>query len=239
MGGHFDAVGFGDPGLGFEVTRDFLRRAVEQGRPAGETADLLYYELETDTGCGLSAATDVAGYLLNGCPYFRGSLRQTVQVEVLEAWDPAEPDQGGLTGSLETLNGSPAIGLSCALPHFAIRAADLRPGRHTLTLVGLGYRAASVGQLVDSRTAGLFTSSTERRDLPPIRRCNVEYRGRIERSEFLSNPITGARLAYARLDCERVRLEVVIDMASLAGGLAAGAYLEGSAWLVAAPPTQL
>jgi hypothetical protein len=156
-------------------------------------------------------------------------------VESVGAWDPSEPDQGGLSGKLETLDGSPPIALRCALPHFALSGSRLGTGRHAFSLAGLGYRAVSSGQLVDNRPPGFISTAAQRSDLPPIRRCNADYRGRIEGSAFLNNPLSGARLAYARLDCDQLRLEIIIDVASLSGGLAEGAYLEGSAWVVAAP----
>ena len=95
MGGHFDAVGFGDPALGFQATREHLRAAIEHGRRVVEANEVVYYQLETPEGCGLVAATDRAGYLLNGCPYFRGQHSQALSVESLTAWDLAD-----LTGTI-------------------------------------------------------------------------------------------------------------------------------------------
>lgn len=238
MGGHFDAVGFGDPTLGFEATRDHLRAAVERGRRVAETAEFVYYALETPEGCGLVAATDQAGFLLNGCPYFRGHERQTVTVETLRAWDLADPHQGGALGRLRAADGGPGPALAFAVPAFAAEGAR-GPGAWSVNLVGLGYRAAShggEGRLPnDGRPASYIEPVGLDSSLPGSRRCNVSCRGRIARADFLSNAETGARLAYALLDCDEARLEVVLDLPSLTGGLAEGAYLEGSFWLVGQP----
>jgi hypothetical protein len=122
-----------------------------------------------------------------------------------------------------------------ALPGFAAQAAANRIGPQPINLVGLGYRArthASNRTLPDGLPPSYIRPVGLERDLPPIRRCNVDCRGRIERSAFLVNTRTTARLAYALLDCGAVSLEVVLDLPSLEGGLAEGAFLEGSFWLV-------
>ena len=238
MGGHFDAVGFGDPTLGFEATRDHLRAAVERGQRVEETDEFVYYALETPEGCGLAAATDRAGFLLNGCPYFRGREQQTVVVEALAPWDLADPHQGGAQGYLVDSNGERGSELTFALPCFAAAAAR-GTGRRPVNLVGLGYRAATHAgdhRLPnDGKPASYFEAVGLEGRLPGSRRCNVTCRGRIARASFLTNAETGARLAYALLDCDETRLEVVLDLPSLNGGLAEGAYLEGSFWLVGRP----
>jgi hypothetical protein len=236
MGGHFDAVGFGDPSLGFEATREHLRAAIKEGRRAAEADDVVYYELETPEGCGLAAATDQAGFLLNGCPYFRGQHVQPVLVESLAPWEMSEPDQGGARGRLLDRHGSLGLAVTFALPTFAALAAANRTGQQSINLVGLGYRARTHASSRTMRADGLPPTYLRpvglERDLPPIRRCNVDCRGRIVSSAFLANTRTAARLAYALMDCGAVSLEVVLDLPSLEGGLAKGAYLEGSFWLV-------
>jgi hypothetical protein len=236
MGGHFDAVGFGDPSLGFEATREHLRAAIKEGRRAAEADDVVYYELETPEGCGLAAATDQAGFLLNGCPYFRGQHIQPVLVESLSPWEMSERDQGGAQGRLLDRDGGPGLAVRFALPNFAAQAAANRIGKQPINLVGLGYRARTHARDRTMAPDGLPPSYLRPvgldRDLPPIRRCNVDCRGRIERSALLVNTRTAARLAYALLDCGAVSLEVVLDLPSLEGGLAEGAFLEGSFWLV-------
>lgn len=238
MGGHFDAVGFGDPTLGFEATREHLRAAVERGRRVAEADEFVYYALETPEGCGLVAATDRAGFLLNGCPYFRGQESQTVAVETLRSWDLADRHQGGAKGYLLTGDGARGPELAFAVPAFAA-AAGRGSGTWSVNLVGLGYRAAShAGDRRlpnDGRSASYFEPAGLDSSLPGSRRCNVSCRGRIARATILSNALTGARLAYALLDCDETRLEVVLDLPSLNGGLAEGAYLEGSFWLVGRP----
>ena len=239
MGGHFDAVGFGDPSLGFEATRRHLRSAVEAGRLVGRAGEILYYELETPEGCGLTAATDDAGFLLNGCPYFRGQHSEALIVDALGPWDQAEPDQGGALGYLPAGDGGRGPQIRFALPCFALEAAAGLAGEQRMNLVGLGYRAVSFASdrrlPPDGRPHAYFQPASGQTSLPAIRRCNVNCRGRIERAAFLTNSRTGARLAYALLDCDGARLEVVIDLPSLSGGLAEGAYLEGSFWLVGRP----
>jgi hypothetical protein len=237
VGGHFDAVGFGDPTLGYQATREYLRAAVEEGRRVAEVDEFMYYELETPEGCGLVAATDAAGFLLNGCPYFRGQYAQFVQIESLTPWEAAEPHQGGAYATLAaSSDGSPGPSIVFALPRFAAQGAANILGQQQFNLVGLGYRAsthASDRQLPpDGRPTRYFRPVHRLQDLPPIRRCNVECRGQIERATFLTNSRTGGRLAYAQLDCEEARLEVILDLPSLHGGLAEGAFLTGSFWLV-------
>jgi hypothetical protein len=228
MGGHFDAVGFGDPERGFEATREHLRSAIQRGRRVAATAEVVYFELESAEGCGLVAATDRAGFLLNGCPYFRGDLRQTVEVETIQAWDEATPDQGGARGLLAAPRGAARTEVTFALPRYAAEAAAAPVGPRRLNLVGLGYRAAV---RTDERDRYLRPLTWDA-GLPPLRRCNLECRGRVERSRLLVNSLTGARLAYALLDCGQARLEVLLDVPSLEGGLVEGAQLEGSFWLV-------
>jgi hypothetical protein len=229
MGGHFDAVGFGDPERGFEATREHLRTAVQRGRRVAETDEVVYYALESAEGCGLVAATDRAGFLLNGCPYFRGELRQSVAIEALQVWDEAAPDQGGARGLLAGRSGAEGTEVTFALPRYAAEAAAEPSGTRALNLVGLGYRAAVQADEHDRFLRPLSWDAS----LPPLRRCNLECRGRVERSHLLVNSLTGARLAYALLDCGPTRLEVVLDVPSLEGGLVEGAQLEGSFWLVA------
>jgi len=239
VGGHFDAVGFGDPALGFEATREHLRSAVREGRRVAEADDVVYYELATPEGCGLTAATDRGGFLLNGCPFFHGRHVQEALIDSLSAWDAVEPDQGGASGRLLGADGSPGPEVIFALPRFAAERSVGWQGQQPVNLVGLGYRAWTQagdrtmlpegGPTTYLRTVGL------ERDLPPIRRCNVDCRGLIQRAAFLTNSHTGARLAYALLDCSTVRIEVVIDLPSLSGGLAEEAHLEGSFWLVGQP----
>jgi hypothetical protein len=232
MGGHFDAVGFGDPGRGFEATREHLRSAVAGGRRVGEAGEVVYYELETPGGCGLVAATDRAGFLLNGCPYFRGRYVQRIVIDGLEAWDAAEASQGGAHGRLAGADSAVVF----ALPQFAIERAVGRSGRQPINLVGLGYRATTQaserpGSLGSPRRE-YWRPTDPAADLPPSRHCNVECRGKVERAALLSNDRTGARLAYALLDCGQARIEVIVDLPSLIGGLAEGIHLEGSFWLV-------
>jgi hypothetical protein len=237
MGGHFDAVGFGDPALGFSATREHLRSAVAEGQPLGAATACSYFELETPEGCGLVAATDPAGYLLNGCPYFRGSLSHSIIVAGFEPWDPAEPDQGSLLGQFEPAGGS-ALGISFALPGFGLEAERAQLGPRSFNLVGLGYRASTYATERcpdDGRQIRFVEPVARRRDLTPIRRCNVECRGRIDQARLLVNSRTGARLAYAQLDCGILHLEIVTDIVSLHGGLAIDALLEGSVWLVGRP----
>lgn len=231
MGGHFDAVGFGDPGLGFEATRGQLRRAVREGLPLAETEEYRYYRLEAPEGCGLVAATDLSGFLLNGCPYLRARARVAVAVEAQEPWEPTAPDQGGGRGQLLLDGGQAGPRIAFALPAFAVAARTL-PGVWELGLVGLGYHATT---RVGTGRPRYLRSQVDQAELPPIRRCNVECRGRIEQAELIANSLTGARLARATLDCDPVRLEIAIDLASLEGGLTLGADLEGSFWLVAQP----
>lgn len=238
MGGHFDAVGFGDPALGFEATREHLRAALERGRKVAEADEFAYYELETAEGCGVAAAVDQAGFLLNGCPYFRGAELQSVAVESYAPWDLTDPHQGGARGHLIGSDGSRDVPIALALPRFA---AEAQRGAATLAvnLVGLGYRATSHGgerRLPnDGRPASYFVPVGIEHSLGGSRRCNVDCRGRIEKARFLTNELTGVRLAYALLDCDEARLEVIVDLSSLSGGLAVGAYLEGSFWLVGRP----
>jgi hypothetical protein len=239
MGGHFDAVGFGDPALGFEATREHLRSAVSEGRRVAETKDVVYYELATPEGCGLTAATDSAGFLLNGCPFFRGRHVQAALVDSLSAWDAVEPDQGGARSRLLGADSCPGPDVTFALPRFAAERSVGWQGRQSVNLVGLGYRAwTQVGDrtmLPEGGASAYLRAVGHERDLPPIRRCNVDCRGRIQDAAFLTNSRTGARLAYALLDCGTVCLEVIIDLPSLSGGLAEGAHLEGSFWLVGRP----
>ena len=238
MGGHFDAVGFGDPALGFAATRERLRAAIERGQRAAETAEYAYFQLETPEGCGLVAVTDQAGYLLNGCPYFRGTERQTIEVEQLAPWDAAEAYLGGATGTLIDRSGSPVFPIAFAVPLYAT-TVERPPAQSEYNIVGLGYRAvshASESRLPhDGRPASYLQPSGLDSRLPSSRRCNVDCRGRIQHAAFLTNSLTGARLAYALLDCDEASLEIVIDVPSLSGGLAQGAFLEGSFWLVGRP----
>ena len=230
MGGHFDAVGFGDPARGFEATREHLRTAVEHGRRVAAAGEVVYYELETPEGCGLVAATDQAGFLLNGCPYFRGTLVQTVEVEKLFAWDEAAPDQGGCRARLPGRPGADGLEVTIALPRYSAEAARGLIGPTRLNLVGLGYQATA---RADERSA--FLRPVSGAASSPLRRCNVECRGRVEQARLLTNSATGARLAYALLDCGNAPLEVVLDVPSLEGGLVQGALLSGSFWLVGRP----
>jgi hypothetical protein len=236
VGGHFDAVGFGDPALGFQATREHLRAAIEYGRRAAEANEVVYYQLETPEGCGLVAATDRAGYLLNGCPYFRGQHSRALFVESLIAWEPGAPDQGGATARLTSSDVDDDLTLTFALPFFAAERERGLHGEHHFNLVGLGYRAATYSTdrrfPADGRAASYFEPVAKQLDLPPSRRCNVQCRGRIEAASFLINSQTNARLAYALLDCDTLQLEIVIDVPSLIGGLAVGAFLSGSFWLV-------
>lgn len=236
MGGHFDAVGFGDPTLGFEATREHLRAAVQEGRRLGQAGEFVYYELETTDGFGLVAATDEAGFLLNGCPYFRSRRTNRVLVEALTPWDAAEPYQGGARALLAGPAEEEGARLTFALPGFALDAGSERLGQRPVRLAGLGYRATTFAseRLLpnDGLPEQFFTPVGPNRHLPAIRRCNVECRGEIKMAEFLTNGLTGARLAWALLDCAEAQLEVVIDVPSLSGGLAEGAYLEGSFWMV-------
>lgn len=236
MGGHFDAVGFGDPRLGFEATREHLRAAVAERARVVEASEFVYYDLETESGCGLAAATDGAGFLLNGCPYFRAGQLQPVRIDALVPWDEAEPYQGGAFGSLLDPTGRPVLPIAFALPHFAATLESGWRGEQAVGLVGLGYRATSHGSdrrlPQDGRRTSFLRPVGLEQGLSPFRRCNVECRGRIESATILTNERTGARLAYALLDCEVSPLEVVLDLPSLSGGLAEGAYLEGSFWLV-------
>jgi hypothetical protein len=238
MGGHFDAVGFGDPLLGFEATREHLRAALERGQRVDSTDEFSYYELETVEGCGLTAATDRAGFLLNGCPYFRGRESQAVLAEELFPWEPAEPYQGGVRGYLVAPDGGRGSAVAFVLPRFAADATR-EAGPWSVSLVGLGYRAATHASdrrlPNDGRPASYFAPVGLENRLAGSRRCNADCRGRIERASFLTNTLTGARLAYALVDCDETRLEVVLDVPSLSGGLAEGAYLEGSFWLVGRP----
>jgi hypothetical protein len=238
MGGHFDAVGFGDPSLGFEATREHLRAAIERGRKVAEAEEYAYYELETSEGCGVSAAVDQAGFLLNGCPYFRGSEQQRVAVESYAPWDLTDPHQGGARGFLLAADSSRDTAIAFALPRFAAEARR-GPTELSVNLVGLGYRAVSHGgerRLPnDGRPASYVVPVGIEHSLGGSRRCNLDCRGRIEQARFLANELTGLRLAYALLDCDEARLEVVVDLPSLSGGLAVGAYLEGSFWLVGRP----
>lgn len=230
MGGHFDAVGFGNPARGFEATREHLRAAVEQGQRVATAGEVAYYELESPEGCGLTAATDRAGFLLSGCPYFRGTVIQTVEIETLFAWDPAAPDQGGCRARLPRPGGRPGLELTIALPRYAAEVARGRRGPTRLNLIGLGYQATA---RADEHNLAL--RPTADRASSPLRRCNIECRGRVERARLLTNSVTGARLAYARLDCGDAPLEVVLDLPSLAGGLVQGVLLSGNFWLVGRP----
>jgi hypothetical protein len=236
LGGHFDAVGFGDPALGFQATREHLRSAIERGRLAAEAAEVVYYQLETPEGCGLVAATDRAGYLLNGCPYFHGRHVQTLVVEALTAWEAGTQDQGGATARFPSNDDLDSLPLTFALPYFATERERGLGGEHRFNLVGLGYRAATHSSdrrfPADGRPASYLEPTGMQVELPPSRRCNIQCRGRIEQASFIVNSQTEARLAYALLDCDTLRLEVIIDVPSLAGGLAVGAYMSGSFWLV-------
>jgi hypothetical protein len=236
VGGHFDAVGFGNPDLGFEATREYLRTCVSAGQLVARTDDFSYYELETAEGCGLAAVTDDAGYLLNGCPYFRGQRRHRLRLTEFVAWDEGEPYQGGARGELLDGQGAPVEEILVALTRFAAERATRPPGVYSISVVGLGYFAMT--QANDRtlppgfRPLTYFRPSSSAAGLAPLRRCNVECRGRIEQASLLVNALSGTRLAYAVVNCGSLQLEVVIDLPSLTGGLAVGAFLEGSFWLV-------
>jgi hypothetical protein len=241
MGGHFDAVGFGDPARGFAATRDQLRAATVEGRLLGEAADLRLYALETPIGCGLVAATDGAGFLLNGCPYFRGLARRRLSIDRLLSWEPGATGQGGAECSIETAGTGQRLALTVALPDFGLLASRGSPFELNRVIVGLGYTARALPPdelAADSeQTAPLVRQLGAPPGDPPNRACNATIRGRILETRSMENERSGAALHYFRLDAGRLEIEIVVDEPSLQGTPRPGGHLDAEVWLVTEPGT--
>jgi hypothetical protein len=239
MGGHFDAVGFGDPTRGFAATRDHLRAATVDGRLLGQAADLQLFALETPSGCGLVAATDGAGFLLNGCPFYRGQIRRRLKVERLRAWEPGTSSQGGAECSVELASEGQRLELTVALPDFGLLASRASPFELDRAVVGLAYTARAFppdeGRDSSDRTAAHISQLGAPPGDPPNRACNATVQGQILETRTLLNDRSGAALHYLRLRVDRLDLEVVVDAPSLRGLPALGGRLEAEVWLVAEP----